>query len=77
MKVPSVQHWPGGQSTSEAFAGLLEQREGRLSIDGKGRYGDNIFIERLWRTVKYEEVHLEAYSSGRGAKVGIDAYFRF
>ena len=46
-------------------------------MDGKGRYSDNIFIERLWRTVKYEEVYLKAYSGGREAKAGIDAYFRF
>ncbi len=46
-------------------------------MDGKGRYSDNIFIERLWRTVKYEEVYLKAYSGGREAKAGIDDYFRF
>ena len=46
-------------------------------MDGKGRYSDNIFIERLWRTVKYEEVYLKAYSGGREAKAGIDAYFHF
>ena len=67
----------GGQFTSEAFTGLLEQEEVRVSMDGKGRYSDNIFIERLWRTVKYEEVYLKAYSGGREAKAGIDAYFRF
>jgi putative transposase len=46
-------------------------------MDGKGRYSDNIFVERLWRTVKYEEVYLKAYSNGRDAKTGIDDYFRF
>ena len=46
-------------------------------MDGKGRYSDNIFIERLWRTVKYEEVYLKAYSGGREAKAGLDAYFSF
>ena len=46
-------------------------------MDGKGRYADNIFIERLWRTVKYEEVYLKAYSNGREAKAGLDAYFHF
>ena len=46
-------------------------------MDGKGRYTDNIFVERLWRTVKYEEVYLKAYSNGREAKAGLDAYFRF
>ena len=46
-------------------------------MDGKGRYTDNIFVERLWRTVKYEEVYLKAYSNGREAKAGLDAYFHF
>ena len=46
-------------------------------MDGKGRYTDNIFVERLWRTVKYEEVYLRAYSNGREAKAGLDDYFRF
>ena len=43
-------------------------------MDGKGRYTDNIFVERLWRTVKYEEVYLKAYSNGREAKAGLDVY---
>ena len=46
-------------------------------MDGKGRYADNIFVERLWRTVKYEEVYLKAYTDGRQAKTDLDAYFRF
>ena len=46
-------------------------------MDGKGRYRDNLFIERLWRTVKYEEVYLKAYQSGKDARVGIGSYFRF
>ena len=48
-----------------------------LKRDGKVRYTDNIFVERLWRTVKYEEVYLKAYSNGREAKAGLNAYFRF
>ena len=67
----------GGQFTSEAFTGLLKQEGVRVSMDGKGRYSDNIFIERLWRTVKYEEVYLKAYLGGREARAGIDDYFRF
>jgi len=67
----------GNQFTGEAFTGLLEQHGVRISMDGKGRYSDSIFIERLWRTVKYEEVYLKAYSSGREAKAGLDAYFSF
>ena len=46
-------------------------------MDGKGRYSDNILVERLWRTVKYEEVYLKAYSNGREAKDGLEAYFHF
>ena len=67
----------GSQFTGEAFTGLLEQRGVRISMDGKGRYADNILLERLWRTVKYEEVYLKAYSNGREAKAGLDAYFHF
>ena len=67
----------GSQFTSEGFTGLLEQHGIRISMDGKGRYTDNIFVERLWRTVKYEEVYLKAYSNGREAKTGLGDYFRF
>ena len=58
----------GSQFTSEGFTGLLERREVRISMDGKGRYTDNIFVERLWRTVKHEEVYLRAYTGGREAR---------
>ena len=57
----------GSQFTSEEFTGLLRQYRVKISMDGKGRYTDNIFVERLWRTVKYEEVYLKAYSNGREA----------
>ena len=67
----------GSQFTSEGFTGLLEGRGVKVSMDGKGRYTDNIFVERLWRTVKYEGVYLKAYSNGREAKDGLDAYFHF
>ena len=46
-------------------------------MDGNGRYTDNIFVERLWRTVKYEEVYLKAYTDGRQAKTELEAYFHF
>ena len=46
-------------------------------MDGKGSYNDNLFIERLWRTVKYEEVHLKAYQDGRDARIGLGNYFCF
>ena len=67
----------GAQFTSEAFTELLEQHGVRISMDGKGRYSDNLFIERLWRTLKYEEVYLKAYQDGREARTGIGDYFRF
>jgi len=67
----------GTQFTSEAFTGLLQQHGVRVSMDGKGSYNDNLFIERLWRTVKYEEVYLKAYQDGRDARLGLGNYFRF
>ncbi len=67
----------GTQFTSEAFTGLLERHGVKISMDGKGRYSDNLFIERLWRTVKYEEVYLKAYQNGKDARIGIGGYFRF
>ena len=67
----------GSQFTSEGFTGLLERNGIRVSMDGKGRYADNIFVERLWRSVKYEEVYLKAYSNGLEARAGIEAYFSF
>ena len=66
----------GSQFTSETFTGLLEHQGIRLSMNGKGSYNDNLFIERLWRTVKYEEVYLKAYQDGKEARVGIGNYFR-
>ena len=67
----------GSQFTSEAFSGLLLERGIKVSMDGKGRYLDNIFVERLWRSVKYEEVYLKAYRDGSEARRGIDAYLDF
>jgi len=67
----------GSQFTGEAFTGLLKQHGVRISMDGKGSYRDNLFIERLWRTVKYEEVYLKAYQDGREAKISIGKYFQF
>jgi putative transposase len=67
----------GSQFTAEEFTGLLENQGVRISMDGKGRYTDNLFIERLWRTVKYEEVYLKAYQDGRQARIEIGNYFRF
>ena len=67
----------GAQFTSEAFTGILKQHGVRISMDGKGSYNDNLFIERLWRSVKYEEVYLKAYQDGREARIGLGNYFRF
>ncbi|MFU8795733.1 MAG: transposase, partial [Dehalococcoidia bacterium] len=67
----------GAQFTSEAFTGLLEQHGARISMDGKGSYNDNLFIERLWRTLKYEEVYLKAYQDGREARRSLGQYFHF
>jgi putative transposase len=67
----------GAQFTSQAFTGLLEQHGVRVSMDGKGRYTDNLFIERLWRSLKYEEVYLKAYSGGWEARLGIGCYLGF
>jgi putative transposase len=67
----------GSQFTGDAFTRLLEGHNIRISMDGKGNYNDNLFIERLWRTVKYEEVYLKAYEDGREARISLGAYFRF
>jgi putative transposase len=67
----------GSQFTGEAFTGLLERHGVKVSMDGKGSYNDNLFIERLWRTVKYEEVYLKAYQNGDDARISLGSYFRF
>jgi putative transposase len=67
----------GTQFTGKAFTELLEKHGIQISMDGKGSYRDNLFIERLWRTVKYEEVYLRAYQDGKDARIGIADYFRF
>jgi putative transposase len=54
----------GSQFTSEVFTGVLKQWQVRISMNGKGRFKDNIFIERLWRTLKYERIYLRAYETG-------------
>ena len=67
----------GSRFTSQGFTGLLERHRVRISRDRKGRYTDIIFVERLQRAVKYEEVYLNVYSKGREAKAGLEAYFHF
>lgn len=66
----------GSQFTSGEFIGRLEAAGVRISMDGRGRVFDNIFIERLWRSVKYEEVYLHSYESVRDARRGLTRYFR-
>ena len=67
----------GAQFTSAAFTGKLEAAGVAISMDGRGRFMDNIFIERLWRSIKYEEVHLKAYADGREARAGIGFWMTF
>ena len=67
----------GSQFTSEVFTGLLTDNGIQISMDGKGSWRDNVFIERLWRSVKYEEVYLKAYDSVSEARTGIGQYFEF
>jgi len=67
----------GSQFTSLEFTGLLQENDIKISMDGKGAWRDNVFVERLWRSVKYDEVYLHAYSSVIEAKQGLDRYFSF
>jgi len=67
----------GSQFTSDDFTGVLSHHEVTISMDGKGRCMDNVFIERLWRSLKYEEVYLHAYGNVAAAKAGIGAWLVF
>lgn len=67
----------GSQFTSEAFTGILQQAEVAISMDGRGRVFDNIFVERLWRSIKYEEVYLKDYGVVDEARRGLRGYFAF
>ena len=67
----------GSQFTSEDFTSVLLDHGIKVSMDGKGRCIDNIFVERLWRSLKYEEVYLYAYDSVQEAREGIGRYFGF
>jgi putative transposase len=67
----------GSQFTSEDFTGVLLKQGTKVSMDGKGRCIDNVFVERLWRSLKYEEVYLYAYDSMQEARRGIGRYFDF
>ena len=65
----------GCQFTSEDFLGVLEAQGIRISMDGRGRWVDNVFVERLWRSVKYEDVYLKGYETGKALREGLKAYF--
>ena len=67
----------GGQFTGEAFIEALKDQDIQISMEGKGRWLDNVFIERLWRGVQYEEVCLKAYTGGADARRSPACYFRF
>lgn len=67
----------GAQFTSEAFTGVLKREEITISMDGRGRAFDNIFVERLWRNVKYEDVYLKEYASMDELRRGLGEYFTF
>jgi putative transposase len=67
----------GSQFTSEDWIAPLKAAGVAISMDGKGRWIDNVFIERLWRSVKYEEVYLRAYANGTEARASLKTYFRF
>ena len=67
----------GSQFTSEAFTDVLKNHPIAISMDGKGRWVDNVFIERLWRSVKYEDVYLRAYETPTELRTGLARYFDF
>jgi len=67
----------GSQFTSEAFTGVLKREGVAISMDGRGRALDNIFVERLWRNVKYEDVYLKGYANMAELTVGLVQYFAF
>jgi putative transposase len=67
----------GSQFTSEAFTGRLKEEGIRISMDGKGRWRDNVFVERVWKSVKYEEVYLHAYETVTEARTSIGKYLEF
>ena len=65
----------GSQFTSEAFVGVLKAHDVQISVDGRGRALDNVFVERLWRSVKYEDIYLKAYAGVPELLIGLTEYF--
>ena len=67
----------GSQFTSEAFTRTLKEHRIAISMDGRGQWRDNVFVERLWKSVKYEDVYLKAYESVSAVRTGVARYFDF
>ena len=67
----------GSQFTSDAFVGRLKENGISISMDGKGRWRDNVFVERVWKSIKYEEVYLHAYETVQEARTSIGKYLEF
>lgn len=77
-KIPEIHNSDqGSQFTSNDYTDILKEKEIRISMDSRGRYLDNIFVERLWRTVKYENVYLRSYLNIQEAQIGLKDYFDF
>jgi putative transposase len=69
--------YQGEPFTSDAFTTVLNEAEVVINMDGKGRWVDNVFLERLWRSVQYEDVYLRAYDSPAAIRAGLTHYFQF
>ena len=67
----------GSQFISDEFTTILKERGIKISMDGKGAWRDNVFVERLWRTVKYENVYLHGYETMGDVRIGLTDYFEF
>ena len=67
----------GSQFTAEVFTDTLHSNNIAISMDGKGRWMDNVFIERLWKSLKYEDIYLKSYGSMTEARRGLSDYFKF
>ena len=67
----------GSQFTSDVFINVLKENNIQISMDGKGRAIDNIFIERFWKTIKYEDVYLKVYADGLDLYKGLEAFIKF
>lgn len=78
INIPEIHNSDQGkQFTAESYVSVLKEKEIRISMDGRGRCMDNIFTERLWRTVKYENVYIQGYSDYNEATKGLSEYFQF